>query len=412
MVPLADGDRFLLCSDGVSEYVKEVEVGEVLSKQPSPARAAQKLIELALERGGGDNATAVVVRVLEAGETPLPAAQRKRDDEAIIACPLWGSKVTPQQRLRALRIAIPKDIDRGERLPAHAMGERVAWIVVEGELRVDGELVGPGALVYPESLVGDGPPPDRDAVAVARDDVRVLALRHDDFVEICEEDSDMAEALLEGLSAAIASKRTKPVAERERVDARATTDPNAVALTAAAATSDAIPVAVARIITPPYGMIAARPAPARVTMSPSVARQSLGGMQQEAKAQPAVVDTPRPTRSHHRPPTEPEIETVVEMEADDPPPGTASIDDEFESMTIEPAEPEDDATDENVVTRPGDPAADDSEPEIEIITGEPPRLDRAITADDNDTVSGEIEDTPAPPERLRARRVSDGWGDD
>ena len=41
VVPLADGDRFLLCSDGVSEYVKEVEVGEVLSKQPSPARAAQ-----------------------------------------------------------------------------------------------------------------------------------------------------------------------------------------------------------------------------------------------------------------------------------------------------------------------------------------------------------------------------------
>jgi serine/threonine protein phosphatase PrpC len=102
VVPLADGDRFLLCSDGISEYVPENEVGDVLTKQPSPARAAQRLIDLALERGGGDNATAVVVRVLEAGETPLPAEQRKKDDAAIGVCALWGTRVTPQQRLRAI----------------------------------------------------------------------------------------------------------------------------------------------------------------------------------------------------------------------------------------------------------------------------------------------------------------------
>src|SRR5947207_10702402 len=94
VVPLADGDRFLLCSDGISEYVPEAEVGEVLTKQPSPARAAQKLIELALERGGADNATAIVVRVLEAGETPQPAETIRRDDETIAKCGLWGAKVT------------------------------------------------------------------------------------------------------------------------------------------------------------------------------------------------------------------------------------------------------------------------------------------------------------------------------
>src|SRR5690606_15765997 len=30
VVPIADGDRFMLCSDGISEYVPEAEVGEVL----------------------------------------------------------------------------------------------------------------------------------------------------------------------------------------------------------------------------------------------------------------------------------------------------------------------------------------------------------------------------------------------
>ncbi|HEX8106813.1 MAG TPA: protein phosphatase 2C domain-containing protein, partial [Kofleriaceae bacterium] len=200
VVPLADGDRFLLCSDGISEYVPEHEIGEVLTRQSNPARAAQRLIDLALERGGGDNATAVVVRVLEAGETPLPAEQRKKDDAAISACALWGKKLTPQQRLRALRIAIPRDHGLGEKLPPHALGDRVAWIILEGELVQDGETFGPGALIYPESLVStreSAPPPGRDALAAARSDVRALAIRANDFRELCDDDSELGEALLD-----------------------------------------------------------------------------------------------------------------------------------------------------------------------------------------------------------------------
>jgi serine/threonine protein phosphatase PrpC len=224
VVPLADGDRFLLCSDGISEYVRENEIGDVLTKQPSPARGAQRLIDLALERGGGDNATAVVVRVLEAGETPLPAEQRKRDDAAIAACALWGKRVTPQQRLRALRIAIPRDHASGEKLPAHALGDRVAWIVVEGHLVQDGAELGPGALVYPEGLLTTREPvpmPDRDAHAIARTDVRALAIRADDFRELCDDDSELGEALLESLAALI--KRRAPA--RRDVDPSGATDP-------------------------------------------------------------------------------------------------------------------------------------------------------------------------------------------
>jgi PPM family protein phosphatase len=232
VVPLADGDRFLLCSDGISEYVPENEVGDVLSRQSSPARAAQKLIDLALERGGGDNATAVVVRVLEAGETPLPAEQRKKDDAAIGACALWGSRVTPQQRLRALRIAIPRDHGAGDKLPPHTLGDRVAWIVVEGELVQDGVKLGPGALVYPESLVTSGEPaalPDRDALAVARSEVRALAIRADDFRELCDDDGELGEALLESLGQVIARKQAMRGAARASgppVDPRGNTDPH------------------------------------------------------------------------------------------------------------------------------------------------------------------------------------------
>lgn len=238
-VPLADGDRFLLCSDGISEYVQENEVGEVLSKQPSPARAAQKLIDIALERGGGDNATAVVVRVLEAGETPLPAEQRKRDDLSIGLCELWGSKVTPQQRLRALRIAIPRDYGSGERLPAHTLGDRVAWIIVEGELVQDTEPHGPGSLIYPESLISTSPMPDRESLAVAKSDVRALAFRSDDFRELCEDDHELGEALLESLATVLSSRRpVKPAKKFDGDLAHARTDPGLEALPAVLVTDE------------------------------------------------------------------------------------------------------------------------------------------------------------------------------
>ena len=206
VVALADGDRFLFCSDGVSEYLPEAEIGEVLARQPSPSRAANKLIELALERGGVDNATAVVVRVLEAGETPQPSTQVRRDDQIIAGCALWGTRVTSQQRLRALRITVPRELAIGERVPEHALGDRVAWILVEGRVALDGAIVEPGALIYPESLVTSGRARGRDALAVARTDVRLLALRADDFRELCDDDNELGEAMLEALGPLIVQR--------------------------------------------------------------------------------------------------------------------------------------------------------------------------------------------------------------
>lgn len=226
-VPLADGDRFLLCSDGISEYVPEAEVGKVLTTQPSPARAAQKLIELALERGGGDNATAVVVRVLEAGDSPSPADVRRQEDAVIESCPLWGDadrKLSPQQRLRALRIALSREYSKGEMVPAHTLGDRVAWILVEGVIERGDEQLAPGALVYPESLVTDAPAPDKESLAVARSDVRLLALRADDFRELCEEDAELGEALLESLMPLVSKRPGKPTLSDDDAPVRASTD--------------------------------------------------------------------------------------------------------------------------------------------------------------------------------------------
>ncbi|HXW38546.1 MAG TPA: Stp1/IreP family PP2C-type Ser/Thr phosphatase, partial [Acidimicrobiales bacterium] len=58
------GDRFLLCSDGLSNELEESEIAEVLSSVSDPREAADLLVRAARTHGGSDNITAVVVDVV------------------------------------------------------------------------------------------------------------------------------------------------------------------------------------------------------------------------------------------------------------------------------------------------------------------------------------------------------------
>jgi len=58
------GDRYLLCSDGLSNVVSRETIAEALAI-PDPQESADRLIELALRGGGPDNITAVVADVVE-----------------------------------------------------------------------------------------------------------------------------------------------------------------------------------------------------------------------------------------------------------------------------------------------------------------------------------------------------------
>lgn len=59
---LREGDVFLLCSDGLTGEVPDDEIRETL-REFSPAEAAWKLVERALENGGRDNCTVLILAV-------------------------------------------------------------------------------------------------------------------------------------------------------------------------------------------------------------------------------------------------------------------------------------------------------------------------------------------------------------
>ena len=75
-LPVRDGDRLLLASDGLAAVASEEEVERLMVACPEPEEAAERLLELALDRGAPDNVTLLVARIAAApAERTAPAAR-------------------------------------------------------------------------------------------------------------------------------------------------------------------------------------------------------------------------------------------------------------------------------------------------------------------------------------------------
>ena len=63
------GDRWLLCSDGLSSYVSDDKMHLALSTIPAAQAAAEKLVKDSLDHGAPDNVTVVIVDIDESGDS-------------------------------------------------------------------------------------------------------------------------------------------------------------------------------------------------------------------------------------------------------------------------------------------------------------------------------------------------------
>jgi PPM family protein phosphatase len=66
---LEDGDRLLLCTDGLTDMVQEETIEAILSRDTTAAASCRSLVDLALSNGGHDNITAIVAHY----RIPLPS---------------------------------------------------------------------------------------------------------------------------------------------------------------------------------------------------------------------------------------------------------------------------------------------------------------------------------------------------
>ena len=79
LLPAFPGQRLLVCSDGLTTELEDFEIAAILRENPTSQGAADSLVAAALEAGGRDNVTVVVVGVAGAGEEaeagPLPVSE-------------------------------------------------------------------------------------------------------------------------------------------------------------------------------------------------------------------------------------------------------------------------------------------------------------------------------------------------
>ena len=59
------GDRFLLCSDGITDMLSDGEIADILSRDIPVAKTVEILVDRALKKGGRDNITGVLCEIME-----------------------------------------------------------------------------------------------------------------------------------------------------------------------------------------------------------------------------------------------------------------------------------------------------------------------------------------------------------
>jgi len=199
VIDLVSGDRFLLCSDGLSGYFEDQpeRLGALLS-EASEDRVTQSLIEAANEAGGKDNITTVVVTVGDATTRDEKRARRIQLQRDILTrMPLFRT-LSDREILRLLQVTVIQSYRDGEVIIREGdIGEDL-FIVLAGEVKVkkgDTDLarLTPGEHFGEMALIRNQP---RSATVTSNGDSELIVLSRSEFFEILRKEHQLAVKLL------------------------------------------------------------------------------------------------------------------------------------------------------------------------------------------------------------------------
>jgi serine/threonine protein phosphatase PrpC/CRP-like cAMP-binding protein len=199
IVDLVAGDRFLLCSDGLSGYFEDdvEDLGRMMSV-PDEAAAVKSMIDAANTRGGKDNITAVLVAYGDSSKRDEKRARRVQLKREILARMTLFRALNDREILRLLQVvevvafkdqdAVIREGDKGEEL----------YIVLTGSVKVKrGDTLlatlGPGDHFGEMALIRSQP---RSATVVSDLDSELMVIRRSDFFEILRNEHQLAVKLL------------------------------------------------------------------------------------------------------------------------------------------------------------------------------------------------------------------------
>ncbi len=142
-IELMEGDRYLLCSDGLSNYMSNDDLAAATDADPA-AEMPAALIALANDRGGNDNITAVVIEMGPLVEEPTRPREVTvaRKIDTLKRIPLFA-RLRYKEMVRLLEIITVERLAAGEVIiEEKSVGEEM-YVVLTGEVEVlrGGEVV-------------------------------------------------------------------------------------------------------------------------------------------------------------------------------------------------------------------------------------------------------------------------------
>ena len=133
---IEEGDRLILCSDGLSSMIPDSEIESISAQSPTAQMATDNLVDAALAAGGSDNVTVVVVDVVDDGRLREALRRRRRNViiavAALAAALVIAAVVTATSISNAVYLGVKDDvvaIYRG--IPESPLGINLHWLIDE-----------------------------------------------------------------------------------------------------------------------------------------------------------------------------------------------------------------------------------------------------------------------------------------
>lgn len=216
-VELLEGDRLLVCSDGLSDLVRPDRMIELLRK-PDVQAAVEGLVDEALAHGGKDNISAIAVDAHSNLDVDAVNARARVMERLFLF-----EDLPYQARMRVGRIISDRRVVAGETIVREGQAGDTMYVVVQGTFSV---IVGrrevatlrEGEHMGELSLIDDSP---RSATIVARTAGLLLAIERDALRQWCAVEPAVGTRILWKLLSKLSQRLRDTNQKLDRGDPRA-----------------------------------------------------------------------------------------------------------------------------------------------------------------------------------------------
>lgn len=191
---VADGDQFLLCSDGLSNYFEtDAEVNTILT-EGSFESAPQRYVDIANARGGKDNITGLIVQIQNRGAQSDDIAFRLN---ILRQMPIF-QHLEYVELIEVLNSSSQRRYQTGERIFDEGVQGDEMFVILDGEvsIRKGGQVVikmNQGGHFGEMALMDRNP---RSAAAFAEAETRVIVVKRRPLFRLMQQNNEIAVKLL------------------------------------------------------------------------------------------------------------------------------------------------------------------------------------------------------------------------